>query len=134
MWKRSSYRHAMAANLPPSERIVCPLGSPLLAEGRRWTEKTVTAFEITAVGTEPAGNALHDHITDVQVGDSITLSYATVVADLRSADGDRYYTYRGGLYADVVVVSCPHCQFGDYLATASRDAATTNSLLDLPRI
>jgi hypothetical protein len=59
----------------------------------------MSTFEITGVRTEKTPDDPHEHITHVKIGsgDAI-LRRATVIADLRSASGDRYYTYGGGKY------------------------------------
>lgn len=94
----------------------------------------MSTFEITGVRTETTAADPHEHITAVRIGtgDAI-LSRSTVIADLRSASGDRYRTYGGGKYADVIAVTCPHCTFRDYITTEP-DSTTANNLLSLPRI
>lgn len=89
-------------------------------------------FEITAVRVEKTAADPHDHIVRVQINNNFELGRATVVADLRDPNGDRYYTYGGGEYADVYVASCPRCSFRDYITTHP-DSTTKNNLLKLPR-
>jgi hypothetical protein len=94
----------------------------------------MSTFEITGVRTEKTTDDPHEHITNVKIGTGDTiLSRATVIKDLRSSSGDRYYTYGGGKYADVIVVTCPHCTFRDYITTEP-DSTTANNLLSLPRV
>jgi hypothetical protein len=94
----------------------------------------VATFEITGVRTvRPAGYD-HPHISHVRLGTSeYLITRATVIADLRSPWGDRYYTYAAGKRADVIVAGCPVCGFGDYITTEP-DWTTENNLLSLPRV
>lgn len=91
-----------------------------------------TTYQITKVRTERPYGATHEHIASVELNGSFEIGRATVIADLRSLYGDRYYTYAGGAKADVIVAGCPHCGFGDYITTAP-DWTTANNLLSLPR-
>ncbi len=94
----------------------------------------MSTFEITGVRTEKTDDDPHEHITKVKIGTGDTLlSRSTVVKDLRDPDGDRYYTYGGGKRADVIVVTCPHCTFRDYITTEP-DTTTANNLLSLSRV
>jgi hypothetical protein len=95
----------------------------------------MSTFEITAVRTEKTTDDPHEHITRVRVDGATTgegYSRATVIADLKNPNGDRYYTEGGGKRADVILVECPHCTFKDYITTAP-DSTTANNLLDLER-
>lgn len=88
--------------------------------------------QITKVHTEqPYGNT-HEHIAMVELSSGARISRSTVIANLRNPWGDRYYTYAGGEYADVVVRGCPYCSFSDYITTLP-DSTTQNNLLSLPR-
>ena len=93
----------------------------------------LASFEITEVHVEwsPAGGSQHEHIARVRTSGGGEWSRETVVRDIRFGD-DSYYTYGGGLYADVIVRGCPHCTFGDYITTTP-DSTTKNNLLELPR-
>lgn len=94
----------------------------------------MTTFEITGVRTQETTTDPHEHITRVRLGDAKSgdgISRATVVADLESTEGDRYYTYGGGERATVVVRSCPKCSRSDYITTLP-DSTTKNNLLSLP--
>ena len=95
----------------------------------------MSTFQITGVRTEMTARDPHEHITAVRVGTTtpFVLSRSTVINDLRSVNGDRYYTYAGGEYADVVVRSCPKCTASDYITTLP-DTTTKNNLLSLPRV
>lgn len=95
----------------------------------------MSTFEITAVRTAKTTADPHEHITRVRLGSSTSgdgISRATVVADLKNPEGDRYYTYGGGEYATVVVRDCPKCSRTDYITTLP-DSTTKNNLLSLPR-
>ena len=91
-------------------------------------------FEITRVRTVQPVELHHEHIEEVELNDnpSVRISRATVVRDLRNPYGDRYYTYARGTLANVIVVGCPSCAFGDYITTEP-DWTTENNLLSLPR-
>jgi hypothetical protein len=94
----------------------------------------MSTFQITGVRTETTASDPHEHITAVRLGaGDVIISRATVVADLRSPTGDRYYTYGGGKRADVIVVTCPRCALRDYITTEP-DSTITNNLLSLPRV
>jgi hypothetical protein len=90
-------------------------------------------FRITGVRLEPSTDGRHEHISHVQIGGSAILRRQTVVDDLRSTGGDRYYTQVNGVTANVEVVRCPGCTFNDYLRT-DRDSTTADNLLSLPRV
>lgn len=94
----------------------------------------MSTFEITGVRTETTPDDPHEHITAVRLGTAeVIISRATVIADLRSPTGDRYYTYGGGKLADVIVVTCPQCAARDYITTEP-DSTTANNLLSLLRV
>ena len=93
----------------------------------------VSVFQITAVRTERPPGYSHEHITRVRIGHSgAELSRETVIRDIRSYYGDRYYTLAGGVRAEVIVAGCPGCGYGDYITTEP-DYTTANNLLSLPR-
>jgi len=90
-------------------------------------------YRIKAVRTEKTADDPHEHITRVRISDSGDgLSRATVVADLRNPNGDRYDTYAAGETANVVVRTCPNCTFKDYITT-DPDKTKKNNLLSLDR-
>jgi hypothetical protein len=94
----------------------------------------MSTFEVTAVRTARQPGYAHEHITHVGIGSrQWLLPRETVIRDLRSPYGDRYYTYANGTRADVIVAGCPACGFGDYITTTP-DWTTENNLLSLPRI
>jgi hypothetical protein len=94
----------------------------------------VARFEVTGVRTEESSSGRHEHISHVSIGNrGVVLRRETVVADLRSPSGDRYFTDVRGRTANVIVVSCSACSFCDYLRTDA-DSSTENNLLSLPRI
>jgi hypothetical protein len=93
-----------------------------------------TTFQIDGVRTARPPGYTHEHITHVRLATSgVVLRRETVIRDLRTYGGDRYYTYANGTRADVIVAGCPNCGYGDYITTAP-DRTTTNNLLSLPRI
>ncbi len=94
----------------------------------------MATYDITGVRTERSLSGTHEHIARVRIGTTPGdgISRATVIADLRNPNGDRYITYAGGKRADVVVRGCPTCSFSDYITTVP-DSTTENNLLSLPR-
>jgi Protein of unknown function (DUF3892) len=92
----------------------------------------MATFEIVKVRTVKPQGAAHEHITAVQVAGGYEWSKHTVIRDLRDPHGDRYYTWGGGVRANVIVRSCPHCTAHDYITTEP-DYTTANNLLHLPR-
>jgi len=94
----------------------------------------MATYQITKVRTERPLNAAHEHITDVELSNRTDQRFSrqTIVNDLRNPSGDRFYTNAGGVRADVIVMGCPHCGYGDYITTAP-DWTTANNLLSLPR-
>jgi Protein of unknown function (DUF3892) len=94
----------------------------------------MSSFEITGVRTDETAGDSHEHITAVRIGtNEAVISRSTVVTDLRSPNGDRYYTFGGGERAAVVVRECPRCSYSDYITTLP-DSTKKNNLLKLPRI
>lgn len=94
----------------------------------------MSTYRITKVRVEKTVRDPHEHITDVELNDRVDQRFSrqTIVNDLKSATGDRYYTLAGGERAEVVVRTCPACSFSDYITTLP-DATKKNNLLDLPR-
>lgn len=106
------------------------LGSPHPANRK---ETALALYQITEIRTEQPYGASHEHIAYVRLNHGTTAySRATVIADLRSPNGDRYYTDGGGVTARVFVAGCPSCTFRDDITTEP-DWTTTNNLLSLPR-
>jgi hypothetical protein len=94
----------------------------------------MATYQIDGVRTAEAPRGYHEHITAVRLAASGGLiSRETVISDLRSPYGDRYYTFAAGTRADVIVAGCPHCGHSDYITTTP-DWTTTNNLLSLPRV
>ena len=94
-----------------------------------------STYQITAVRTEDSASGTHKHISRVRLNGATSgdgISRATVIADLKNPNGDRYYTYGGGQRADVVVHDCPTCSFSDYITT-DPDTTKENNLLSLPK-
>lgn len=91
-------------------------------------------YQITKVKTVQPYGAQHEHIDAVELSNRTDQRFqrSTIIADLKDPNGDRYYTYGGGEYADVILRSCPHCYASDYITTAP-DSTTKNNLLELPR-
>lgn len=94
----------------------------------------MATFEITGVRLEASSEGpRHEHISKVRIGrdPGFVLDRSTVVADLRKVGGDRYFTRSGNSTAEVEVVNCPSCSFGDYIRSKA-DATTADNLLSLP--
>lgn len=94
----------------------------------------MATFEITRVRTVHPPDSAHEHIDAVELNGNSRLRFprSTVIADLKNPWGDRYYTYTGGQYAEVVVRGCPYCNSGEYITTLP-DTTILNNLLQLPR-
>lgn len=94
----------------------------------------MAVYEITRVRTEWGPGASHEHISMVELSNRSDQRFSreTIIRDLRDPYGDRYYTYGGGLRADVVVRGCPYCTSGSYITTLP-DTTIKNNLLELPR-
>jgi len=95
----------------------------------------MTTFEITAVRTEQPVGYEHPHITRVWLNGSTSagIPRQTVIDDLNSPTGDRYFTLGGGLRANVIVGHCPFCSYSEYITTEP-DSTIENNLLSLPRL
>jgi hypothetical protein len=90
----------------------------------------VAMYSITAIHTEQAAGAMHEHIARVRLlGQTSDFARSAIIAAIRG--GEVFYTYANPP-ARVYVHRCPYCAAGDYLTTHP-DATTTNNLLDLPR-
>jgi hypothetical protein len=90
----------------------------------------VAQHSITAIRTERAPGAEHEHIARVKLlGHSQDYARSSVIQAIRN--GDVFYTYANPP-ARVYVHSCPYCAASDYITTHP-DSTTTNNLLDLPR-
>jgi hypothetical protein len=92
----------------------------------------MATFEIVKVRTVRPPGAAHEHITAVQLRGGGVLRKETVIQDILSPTGDRYFTWGGGVRADVIVRRCPYCTAHDYITTTP-DYTTANNLLSLER-
>jgi uncharacterized protein DUF3892 len=92
-------------------------------------------FQVTRVRTEWGwGSSQHEHIAGVELENRADWRFSRdyIISQLKSVNGDRYYTFGGGQRAEVYVRGCPLCSFGSYITTTP-DSTTTNNLLKLPR-
>ena len=91
-------------------------------------------YRISAVRVETTTEDPHEHIARVRIGfdSGAGVDRATVVSNLRMSNGDRYDIFANGSLSDVVVATCPTCQFADYITTAPGTSGP-NSLLELRR-
>ena len=89
------------------------------------------AFQIVAVRTESSADGSHQHISEVKTSGGNEWSRDSVVKDIRNGSYS-YYTEVDGSKAEVIVVECPNCTFGDYLKTTA-DGTTADNLLSLPK-
>ena len=95
----------------------------------------MSVWRVTGVGVEPASDGRPGHISKVRAefrGAPLILSRWVVVNDIRSGL-DSYYTDVNGSEAELVVMKCPSCEFGDYLRTVA-DTTTADNRLSLPRV
>jgi hypothetical protein len=91
------------------------------------------SFHVTGIRVEPSASETHDHVAGIRQGTNPqVIGRATIVADLRDPNGDRYYVDTAETRADLVVVECPICSFPEYLRTTA-DRITADLLLSLPR-
>ena len=91
-------------------------------------------FRVTGVRVEPSANETHDHVAGIRQGTNPqVIPRATILADLRDPNGDRYYVETDQGQAHVVVAECPICSFHEYLRT-SADRMTADLLLAQPRV
>jgi hypothetical protein len=93
-----------------------------------------STYRISAVRVETTTDNPHEHITRLRIGfdTGAGVDRATVVANLRKTNGDRYDIFANGALLDVVLAVCPTCQSSDYITTAPGTTAT-NDLLELRR-
>jgi len=86
--------------------------------------------QIVKIRTEAgSGPTSHRHISAVELSGGTRESRSTVIANIRA--GINYWTYGGGVVADVVVRGCPYCTFSSYITTLP-DSTKKNNLLELP--
>jgi hypothetical protein len=93
-----------------------------------------STYRISAIRVETTADDPHEHVTRVRIGfdGGAGVSRETVVSNLRKASGDRYDMFANGSLMDVVVASCPTCEFTDYITTAP-GTTSANDLLELRR-
>ncbi|HEX6752705.1 MAG TPA: DUF3892 domain-containing protein [Solirubrobacterales bacterium] len=85
-----------------------------------------------SVQSSDDGDSRHEHITAVELSNGSVQLRSTVIDNIEH-QGVEYWTFAGGVVADVVVRGCPDCGYGDYITTLP-DSTTANNLLELPRI
>ena len=93
---------------------------------------TMATLQISAARVQMTAADRHEHITAVRTTTGTELTLGTVLANLRSPHGDRYYTYANGERAQVYAHPCPRCSSRDYITTTP-DGTKQNNLLYLPR-
>lgn len=92
----------------------------------------MATLQISSVRVQTTAADRHEHITAVRTTTGTELTLGTVLANLRSPYGDRYYTYANGERAQVYAHQCPRCSSRDYITTTP-DGTKRNNLLYLPR-
>jgi hypothetical protein len=95
-------------------------------------DRAFAEYQISGVRTEPSWSGTHEHISHVRVEDGTIFVRHTVVDDLRSPDGTRYFMVGRRGRVEVTVVACPECGFRDYLTT--NDPTNADLLMRLPRV
>ncbi len=86
---------------------------------------------------KPTHDDTHHHITHVGVGDNSGyndyLPVETVIANLKSPNGDRYYIIgTDGSQAWVIVKQCPRCKHFHEIISTTADNTKKDNLLSLP--
>jgi hypothetical protein len=95
----------------------------------------MATYRIVCITKHPSHQDRYHRITHVGVGTdpaqaSKKIDVATVISNLKSSSGDRYYV-RGSdnSRAEVIVRRCPHCtQHHDVIATTPDDTKKDNLL------
>lgn len=93
---------------------------------------------IICITKHPTHKDKYHRITAVGVGtdpDKATekLDVATVISNIKSSSGDRYYVVGSDKSeADVIVRECPHCSNGHEIIATTPDHTQKDNLLELP--
>jgi len=93
--------------------------------------------KVVCINKTPTHDDTHHHITHIGVGSdtgySERLSVSTVIANLKSPNGDRYYVLGNyGAKSWVIVKQCPRCKSTHEIISTTPDNTTTDNLLSLP--
>jgi Protein of unknown function (DUF3892) len=97
----------------------------------------MATLRIVCIRKQPTHQDTHHHITHVGIGSdsdySVLSPVANVIANLKSATGDRYYVLgTGGARSAVIVRQCPHCAHAPEIITTTPDWTKSDNLLSLP--
>lgn len=94
-------------------------------------------LRVVCIRKQPSHDDTHHHITHVGIGSdagySMLSPVANVIANLKSAVGDRYHV-RGvnGARSEVIVRRCTRCAHAPEYITTTPDWTKTDNLLSLP--
>lgn len=91
---------------------------------------------VVCINKAPTHDDTHHHITHIGVGNdtgySEKLPVSTVIANLKSPFGDRYYVLGSyGAKSWVIVKQCPRCQWAHEIIATTPDATKSDNLLSL---
>jgi hypothetical protein len=91
---------------------------------------------VVCINKAPTHDDTHHHITNIGTGTdagySERLPVATVISNLKSAYGDRYYVLgANNAKSWVIVKQCPHCKTAHEIISTTADHTKTDNLLYL---
>ncbi len=91
---------------------------------------------VVCINKSPSHDDTHHHITHVGIGNdpgySERLPVATVISNLKSNSGDRYYVLGANNSKSwVIVKQCPRCQHAHEIISTTPDNTKTDNLLYL---
>lgn len=89
---------------------------------------------VVCINKAPTHDDTHHHITHIgtDAGYSERLPVATVIANLKSTHGDRYYVLgTNNAKSSVIVKQCPRCKTAHEIISTTADDTKTDNLLSL---
>ena len=91
---------------------------------------------VVCINKAPTHDDTHHHITHIgtggEAGYSEHIPVATVIANVKSAYGDRYYVLgSNNAKSWVIVKQCPRCQYPHEIISTTADNTKTDNLLYL---
>lgn len=91
---------------------------------------------VVCINKQPTHDDTHHHITHVGVGSDAgyndRLPVETVIANIKSPYGDRYYVLGSdGSRSTVIVKDCPRCKSYHEIISTTADNSKKDNLLDL---
>ncbi len=94
------------------------------------------SLRIVCINKSPTHDDTHHHINHVGIGGNSgytqRLSVETVIANIKSSYGDRYYVIGSdGSQSTVIVKDCPRCKFKHEIISTTADSTKKDNLLSL---